>query len=285
VRLSASLDNLYGRQPFTLCCFGEKGSLGPTLEPICRRFGVNLFLPTGEISVTQTSEMAWRAYDDRRKLIVFTVSDCDPAGYQMPVSIARKLMALKDMDFPNLQCAVLPIALSPAQADELGLPTTPLKEAEKRGDRWREAHGREQTEIDAAIALQPQWLERTIVDTMSRFYDDSLGLRVSEARDAWVESTDELIEDAFGEELDSMREAAERIGQVNRDVVDGINQRLDEMADSFEIPDQSPMEGVAPDDDGRGILIDSDMSWFEQTARLKARKAYVEDDGDEGGEE
>jgi hypothetical protein len=278
VGLTASLDNFYGRQPFTLCCFGEKGSLRPTLEPICRRFGVNLFLPTGEISATQTSEMAWRAHDDGRKLIVFTVSDCDPSGYQMPVSIARKLMALRDMDFPTLQYAVLPIALSPTQADELGLPTTPLKEAEKRGDRWREAHGREQTEIDAAIALQPQWLERTIVDTMSRFYDDSLEHRVREARDEWRENTEQLIEDYFGEELDSMREVAERIGQMNRYEAEGINQRLDEMADSFELPDQPPLDGVAPDDDGAGVLIDSAMSWFEQTARLQARKAYVNDD-------
>jgi hypothetical protein len=48
--------------------------------------------------------------------------------------------------------------------------------------------------------------------------------------------------------------------------------------------DKSPLDGVAPDDDGRGVLIDSDMSWFDQTYRLKARKAYVDEDGDEGDE-
>lgn len=97
--------------------------------------------------------MARQAVEDRRPLVVFTLSDADPFGYQMSVSIARKLQALRDVEFPPLEYRLIPVTLKPGQADELDLPSTPLKETEKRGDRWQAAFGREQTEIDAALAL------------------------------------------------------------------------------------------------------------------------------------
>jgi hypothetical protein len=38
-----------------------------------------------------------------RPLVLFTLADCDPAGRQMPVSIGRKLQALRDPKFPRLR--------------------------------------------------------------------------------------------------------------------------------------------------------------------------------------
>jgi hypothetical protein len=280
VKIEARVDGFHGKQPFTLAVFGEKGSLGPMLEPICRRFGADLFLPTGEISTTQTFEMAMAAAEDRRPLVLFTVSDCDPAGYQMPVSIARKLQAIRDKDFPDLEFKVVPIALEPKQADELYLPSTPLKETEKRGDKWREAHGREQTEIDAALALAPDWLRDTITAEMSRFYDGELQQRVIDAQREWQALADARIEAIFSEEIEELREEVELIEQVNRDRVDEINERLEEMSLSIELPRVHVPVGEPPPDDGRGVLIDSSWSWFDQTRRLKDRKAYVDDDED-----
>jgi hypothetical protein len=279
VKIEAGIDNFHGKQPFTLAVFGEKGSLGPMLEPICQRFGADLFLPTGEISTTQTFEMAMAAAQDGRPLVLFTVSDCDPAGYQMPVSIARKLQALRDKDFPSLEFKVVPIALEPRQAAELDLPSTPLKETERRGDKWREAHGREQTEIDAALALAPDWLRDTITREMSRFYDSTLQQRVIDARREWQAEADRRIEEEFGEELEAWREDVERIEQQTRDTVEAINDRLEEMASSIELPTVHTPVGEPPPDDGRGVLIDSRWSWFDQTQRLKDRKAYIDDEG------
>jgi hypothetical protein len=278
VKIGAFLRDYHGNQPFTLAVFGEKASLGPMLEPICDRFGADLFLPTGEISATQTFEMAMASTEDRRPLVLFTVSDCDPSGYQMPVSIARKLQALKDMGFPDLEFRVVPIALEPKQANELNLPTTPLKETERRRDKWREAHGREQTEIDAALALAPDWLRDTITAEMSRFYDSTLQQRVIDARRDWQREADLLIREVVGEELEEWREHVERIAQENEDHVQAINDRLVELSSSIELPDIHTPVGEPPPADGRGVLIDSRWSWFEQTRRLKDRKAYVDND-------
>ena len=139
------------RQAFHFAIFGEKSSLEDIVRPIAEQFEADLYLPTGEISDTLVYQIAKDADDDGRPgLVMFTLSRiCDPAGHQMPVSIARKLQAFHDLFFPDLRFEVVRVALTPEQVEQEGLPSTPLKETEKRASRWREAFGIDQTEIDA----------------------------------------------------------------------------------------------------------------------------------------
>src|SRR5262249_35143749 len=129
------------RQAFHFVIFGEKASLEDVLLPIAEAKQADLYLPTGEISDTLVYQIAKEANDDGRPLVLFTLSACDPAGRQMAVSIARKLQAFHDLFFPKLPFEVVPVALNVEQVRELGLPSTPLKETEKRAGRWREAFG------------------------------------------------------------------------------------------------------------------------------------------------
>ena len=137
------------RQAYNFVIFGEKSSLKDVLLPIAELHEADLYLPTGEISDTLVYQIARDANEDGRPLVMFTLSDCDPAGRQMPVSIARKLQAFADLYFPDLRFEVVPIALTPEQAKKEKLPSTPLKKGESRASRWKEAFGIEQTEIDA----------------------------------------------------------------------------------------------------------------------------------------
>jgi hypothetical protein len=58
------------------------------------------------------------------------------------------LNAWTGVRFPSLEFEVLTVALDAEQAPELGLPSTPLKETERRADNWRESHrGLEQTHL------------------------------------------------------------------------------------------------------------------------------------------
>ena len=134
------------RQVFHFVIFGEKASLEDAVLPIARAKQADLYLPTGEISDMLLYRIAKDAAADGRPMVMFTLADCDPAGHQMPVSIGRKLQAFRDFRFPKLKFEIVPIALTVEQVGELGLPSTPLKETEKRASRWREAFGVEQTE-------------------------------------------------------------------------------------------------------------------------------------------
>src|SRR5271166_4177666 len=76
-------------------------------------------------------------------------------------SCSFKLQALIDLrGHQDLEVQVHAVALTYDQVCEFDLPSTPLKEDEKRAGAWKEAWNREQTEIDALATLQPEVLRQ-----------------------------------------------------------------------------------------------------------------------------
>ena len=214
---------------------------------------------------------------------VFTLSDCDPAGRQMPVSIARKLQALRDLSFPDLEFEVRPIALTPEQVATLELPSTPLKETERRADRWRAAFGIEQTEIDALSTLQPRVFRRIVVDGIAPFFDDTLDRRVRVAERAWEDAAQAVVDQhtdpAF---IDTIRAAAQDKLSALRAEIEALNESLwQAVPDDLALP---PIEIPAYEIDeslhGKP-LVSSDWDWVEQTRALKAHRDYEDEDGDD----
>jgi hypothetical protein len=253
--------------------------LEEVLLPIAQRFQADLYLPTGEISDTLLWRIARDGAADGRPLVVFTVTDFDPSGYQMSVSIGRKLQALRDLLFPNLEFEVVPVALTAQQVRDLGLPSTPLKETEKRADKWREAFGVEQTEIDALATLRPLDLERIVIEAIDPYYDATLSRRVVAAKIAWKEAAQEALEDQTEAVMDAIRErAAGKLAELKAEV-ESINNQL-RMATEGLIELPSPMVPEAEIDDekeGRQApLISSKWTWADGTIALKGRKSYSE---------
>lgn len=172
-------------QPYRIILIGEKSSLAEVLEPIAREVAGELLLPTGEPSITMIAEMAARAAADPRPAVVLYFSDFDPAGHQMPISVARKLQALRTLRHPELKIEVHRVALTIDQVRRLGLPSTPLKATERRADKWRARHGHEQTEIDALAALRPYELREIARQAVAPFYDFTLDQRCRAAYQEW----------------------------------------------------------------------------------------------------
>jgi hypothetical protein len=100
------------------------------------------------------------------------------------------LQALRDLLFPELEFTVVHAALGPEQVRELGLPSSPLKEGEKRAAKWFELYGSEQTEIDALATLQPRVLERIARDAVASYFDATLKERVEAVEAVWQERAD-----------------------------------------------------------------------------------------------
>jgi hypothetical protein len=169
------------RQPYRIVLFGEKSSLGTVLGPIRQQVNGELLLPTGESTITMVFNLAKRCVEDDRPCVILYFSDFDPAGWQMVISVARKLQAFKTLCFPTLDVRLYPVALNFDQVSSLGLPSTPLKETEKRGDRWREVWNHEQTEIDALATLNPAALRGIAEDFIRPFFDPTLAERTEAA--------------------------------------------------------------------------------------------------------
>jgi hypothetical protein len=263
------------RQAYHFAIFGEKASLEDVLLPIARAKEADIYLPTGEISDTLLYRIAKDANDDGRPLVLFTLADCDPAGHQMSVSIGRKLQAFRDLLFPDLRFEVVPVALTVEQVSELGLPSTPLKETEKRAVRWRETFGVEQTEIDALATLRPDVLREIVERAFDPYFDRDLQKRVTLA---WVEWKREA-EEAVRQQVDPVilanlrEEASERLAEL-RTVIDDINERMRLAADDFTLPRIEVPEPEVDEEASRQALVSFDHSWVEATRALIARKQY-----------
>ena len=272
------VDNFEGRQPYRLALYGEKTSLSPVLTPIAQYVTADLYLPTGEISDTQLHIMASNAAQDGRRLIVFTVADFDPAGWQMPISIGRKLQAFRDLLFPGLDFEVRPIALTREQAEDLDLPSTPLKETEKRADLWRAAMGREQTEVDALATLRADELTRIVTEAIAPFFDATLRHRALTAKAAWEVRAHKALDEQLGDEHRAALHGhlAEQLDAIRAQLEEIESQaRLSTEALEIELP---PIEIPEPDvDESRQgkPLVSSSWPWAEQTRALIDRKRYV----------
>ena len=111
-----------GVQPYKLVMVGEKSSLAEVLDPIAAAYKADLYLPTGEISDTLIYQMAKVGAADGRPMVVLYFADADPAGWQMGISVARKLQACQASLFPELEFQLRRVALTPDQVREYGLP-------------------------------------------------------------------------------------------------------------------------------------------------------------------
>lgn len=271
----AQLDGFDGVQPFRLVLVGEKSSLNDVLAPIAQNHKADLFLPTGEISDTLAYRMAAEAAEDGRPLAVFYFSDSDPSGWQMPLSLGRKLQAFQTSLFPDLDFELHRVALTPEQVGAYGLPSTPLKASERRGDRWREATGTDQTEIDALASLRPDLLRRLANDALEPFYDRTLDERVFAAKVQWLDDADEdLADQTDAARLAVIRQQAETQLDALREEIDAINAALQIEASELDLPAIPPIPDAIVSDDRPAALLDSRWPFDVQCLALRESKAY-----------
>ena len=276
-------EGFVARQAFCFALFAEKASLEEICLPWAQQYQVDLFLGTGETSETRVYEIARDAVADGRPLVVFTATDCDPSGWQMFISIARKLQALKDMLFPTLQWEMVHVGLKPDQVREFNLPEEPIKDGDKRAAKWEEGFGVKQTEIDALTT--PEMTERGILrdwldDAIAPYFDTNLIRRVTRAANKWDRDAAAAVDDQI--DRGEMVRLEERIEQL-RDEVEQINNGLNELADGIELPEvEVPEFSVDIDslDDDRPADIKFDDDWVTTTKALIARKRY--DNNNEG---
>jgi hypothetical protein len=189
-----AMDGFVPRQKYRIILIGEKSSLKNILLPIAEMIGGELLLPTGESSHSMILELAARIAVDGRPAVILYFSDFDPSGRQMAVSVARTLQAARTLLYPAIKFELHAVALTLTQVQRFRLPSTPLKESERRGDRWREVMGHEQTEIDAMLALAPEQLDRIARQSIQPFFDATLKERAEEAARDWSRAAAEAVQ-------------------------------------------------------------------------------------------
>lgn len=263
-------------QPYHLEIWVEKTTMNDVLEPLCRRYGVNLVTGAGEMSITAAIDLVERAREAERPCRIFYVSDFDPAGYGMPVSVARKLeFFVRDRDL-DLDIALEPIALTRQQVVEFGLPRQPIKDSELRKGAFEDVHGEGAVELDALEALHPGALARIAETAILDYYDPGVEERAGEQRSALAEALESKRQEAISdleadvEELEADFEQA--VGDLKRrwrDLSDRIACRLNEVEvdlDDYPLPEGREVW------ESDGKLFDSERDYLDQLACYKARQ-------------
>ncbi len=262
-------------QPYRLVFWGEKTSLEAVLEPLSAHYDTDLYLPSGEISDSMLHKMAQVGAEDGREMVVFVFADCDPSGYQMAVSIGHKLRSLRDAQlFPDLKFRLIAPCLTVTQVKELGLPSTPLKDGEKRA--WREKYGTDQTEIDALATLQPDTLGRIVHEAVAPYFDSTIASRVSEARKKWYAEAEPAFEAAL-DKSDFEKERAKAQKQV-KDLVNRLHNRHDALRSMVRelCPKLPPIKVPEIElDKPPDPLVSSKMSLLDHINVMKDRKDYT----------
>ena len=154
---------------------------------------------------------------------------------------------------PTLRYEVVPVALTPAQAEEFDLPSKPtLKPSEKRSEKWREAFGLGQVEIDAMIALHPNELRTMIEDAIKPYFDNTLAERVRHAKDEWKEHTPGCIDTLIWRRGrgPSRRSCRPKLGPYNNTIAQ-LEERLNRLARSVTLPPLLIPEAAVPEADRR----------------------------------
>lgn len=266
------------RQPYRLVFIGEKQSLAQVLLPIVREHRAELVLPTGELSTTLLYGIVRRASEDGRPCRIFYCSDFDPTGFHMPIEVSRKLQALVEQFFPDIDLQLRRCALTHDHVATLGLPSTPLKETERRATRWLERFGVEQTEIDALATLRPQELAKIVYQAIAPYWDPSLDARIlvaksaaqEQAQVAWREIRAGIEESFHSAELalDRARTEVSPAEAAIRPLLDDIRDELRDALEDVEVDEPEPeVQG-----DVDGALFCSGRDWVDQTLLLRGER-------------
>jgi hypothetical protein len=264
-------------QPYRIILFGEKVSLKKILSPVVKMVGGELILATGEISDTLIYDLAERCAADQRPSVVLYFSDFDPSGYQMPISVARKLQAFADLEFYGLNIQLHQVALDLAQVRGLGLPSTPLKPSEKRSRHWIEVMHHEQTEIDSLIILHPETLTQIALEAIKPFYDPMIAERVCATEEQWKTQCSQLVSRAPGyaearEGIKLVLETAHRSAEGLEAAQLAASSLLEELEPP---PIELPKAQIDPQIQPPIPLFKSRDTYIEATLRLIERKKLV----------
>ena len=266
-------------QPYNLVIFGEKTGLDPVLGPLAEFYNASLFLPSGEPSDSMLERMAALGARDGRPMIVFTFTDFDPTGNNMPAIIGRKLQALRDLHYPDLDFEIRPVAMTEAQVRTLNLPSTPLKETERRAEAWlARSGGLEQTEIDALAVLRPEILIEIAHTAIAPFFDADLAARQREAEEAWLEEARAALADIDRATLAPfearLREEAQKVVPIARAfnaAADAWYDAARELADDVEFEEFEPAEPATSPESAPPPLVSSRMDRVAFIDALRAR--------------
>jgi hypothetical protein len=235
------LPSAYLREPhvpdYALEIWAEKSTANDVLLPIAQNRGVTLLTGVGELSLTHCHGLVGRVRAHGRKTRILYVSDHDPAGLGMPISVARKIEFFLRRDGLRLDIQLDPLVLTFEQVREYALPRVPIKDSDQRRAQFEARHGEGAVELDALEALHPGALREIVVAAIDNFRRPVRSLRRRIASKA--SEVRNQIEDAESRVIERHTEAVEELREGWAETESEITEHQEAIATAIERCEQT----------------------------------------------
>ncbi len=151
----------------------EKSTAADLLQTVAEKYNINIVTGMGEISLTAVWQFVKRITDCNKPVRIFYISDFDPAGENMPVSVARKIeFILRQLRLSRkLDVKLKPLMLTRRQCKKFNLPGIPLPESSRKTYSFTTYHGRAVTELHALEVARPGHVCKFVDDQLKGYLD------------------------------------------------------------------------------------------------------------------
>jgi len=151
----------------------EKSTAADLIEPVGDSYGINVVTTLGQLSLTAVWDFVKRISRSRKPVRIFYISDFDPAGESMPISVARKIEFLMRRYglSGKVDLKLRPLALTRQQCRQFKLPGTPLPENKKRKFKFTRYNGHVTTELHALEVARPGHIRQIVENELKRYVD------------------------------------------------------------------------------------------------------------------
>ena len=157
----------------------EKSSIMDEVMPVAKHYMVNVVNSLGEMSLTAVVKLLQRVVRCGKPVRVFYISDFDPAGRSMPLSVSRKLEYLLRHHHRNQTVVKLcPLMLTRSQCVNYHLPRIPIRKDNPRRRQFENCHGPGATELDALAGLHPGAIGRLLRDALKVYCSEELAQKI-----------------------------------------------------------------------------------------------------------
>jgi hypothetical protein len=288
--LSVTIPKISQRYHLETWC--EKSTMNDIIMPLGSEYGMNIVTGVGDMSTTQCEDLVNRVEASDRPVRILYVSDFDPAGLSMPLSVARKVEFLARKAALDSDIQLRNVVLTHDQCVEYQLPRTPLKESlEGRGTKFEERFGEGATELDALEAIHPGVLRGILVTEIERYFDADLADSIEEVVNEVEDDLDEIksrILDHHADEIEALAKEREALNAEGTKEIEKVRQLMaakeqayHERAHQLLAAIAEELEAEAPDVDGYDWpeaaegdedpdpLYDSTRSYLDQIDRYR----------------
>lgn len=149
----------------------EKSSAADLIESVGHRYSVNIMTTAGELSLTAVWDFIKRIKDARKPVRIFYISDFDPAGENMPISVSRKIEFLlrRYRLSKKVDLKLRPLLLTRLQCRRFNLPGVPLPEGSRWNSQFARYNGRVATELHALEVARPGHIRQMVQEELGKY--------------------------------------------------------------------------------------------------------------------